>query len=150
MLVVLATFGVICRAQMTPHDASGVTSCEAELAKCQALLGAVGAKTAKDVVPLATVMAETGTPSSASEGARLRSSPPPIRLPCAGCVRTDARARGQPVPCRVECARRQEHERRGAAGRLRAVSRVERNQLRSPAAGLSSARQCAQAIGDPG
>jgi hypothetical protein len=66
---VLATFGVVCRAQMTPQDASGVTSCETELAKCQALIGAVGTKKAEDVVPLATVTAETGPPSSGSEGA---------------------------------------------------------------------------------
>ena len=90
ILGVLATFGVVCHAQMTPQDASGATtSCEAELASCQAVLGAVGTKKAEDVVPLAAVTAETGTPSSASEGARLRSSPPPIRLACTDCV--DAR-----------------------------------------------------------
>jgi hypothetical protein len=136
ILGVLATFGVACHAQMTPQDASGVTSCEADLAKCQALLGVVGAKEAEGFVHLAAVTAETGTPSSASEGARLRSSTPPIRLPCAGCMGTDACARGQPVPCRVICARRQQHERRGAAGRHRAVPRVERNELRSHAAGV--------------
>ena len=65
----LATVGVVCRAQMTPQDASGVASCETELAKCQALLGAVGTKKAEDVVPLATVTAETGPPSSGSKGA---------------------------------------------------------------------------------
>jgi hypothetical protein len=64
MLVVLITFGVICHAQMTPQDA-----CQAELAKCQVVLGAVGAKEAKGVVPLAAIIAETGTPSSASKGA---------------------------------------------------------------------------------
>ena len=48
----LITFGVICHAQTSRPDA-----CEAELAKCQALLGAVGAKD------------ETGTASSASKGA---------------------------------------------------------------------------------
>jgi hypothetical protein len=74
ILVVLATFGVVCHAQMTPQDASGVTSCEAELASCQAVLGALGTKKAKDVVPLSSVTAETGTPSSASKGARMRSS----------------------------------------------------------------------------
>jgi hypothetical protein len=80
MLVVLATFGVVCHAQLTPQDdASGVSSCETELASCQAVLGAVGTKKAEDVVPLAAV---TGTPSSASKGARLRCSPPPIRLVC--------------------------------------------------------------------
>ncbi len=51
--MVLATFGVVCRAQMTPQDASGVTSCETELASCQAVLDAVGAQKAEDVVPLA-------------------------------------------------------------------------------------------------
>ncbi len=69
ILVVLATVGVVCRAQMTPQDASGVTSCETELASCQALLGAVGTKKAEDEVPLATVTAETGPPSSGSKGA---------------------------------------------------------------------------------
>ncbi len=68
ILVVLATFGVVCPAEMAPHDASGITSCEAELAKCQALLGAVGAKEAEDKAPLAAVTAESGTPSSASKG----------------------------------------------------------------------------------
>ena len=92
ILVVLATFGVVCHAQMTPQDASGVTSCETELASCQAVLGAVGNKQAKDAVPLAAVIDETGTPSSASKGARLRSSPPPIRLACTDCVHIDARA----------------------------------------------------------
>ena len=91
ILVVLATFGVVCNAQVTPQDASGVTSCEAELASCQAVLGAVGTRKAEDVVPLAAVTAETGTPSSASKSARLRCSPP-IRLACTDCVRKDARA----------------------------------------------------------
>ena len=82
ILVVLATFGVVCHTQMTPQDASGVTSCEAELVSCQAVLGAFGTKKGEDVVPLAAVTAETGTPSSASKGARLRCSPPPFRLAC--------------------------------------------------------------------
>ncbi len=70
ILGVLAMFGVVCRAQMTPQDdASGVTSCETELASCQAVLGAVGTKKAEDGVPLAAVTSETGTPSSASKGA---------------------------------------------------------------------------------
>ncbi len=81
ILVVLATFGVVCHAQMTPQDAY-IASCEAELAKCQAVLGAVGTKKLKDVMPLSAVTAETGTPSSASEGAQIGSTPPPIRLPC--------------------------------------------------------------------
>jgi hypothetical protein len=92
ILVVLATFGVVCHAQLTPQDASGVTSCEADLAKCQALLGAVGAKEAEGFVHLAAVTAETGTPSLAAKGARLRSCPPLIRLACTDCVRIDARA----------------------------------------------------------
>ena len=68
--MVLATFGVVCHAQMTPQDDRDA-SCEAELAKCQAVLGAVGAKKAEDAVHLAAVTAETGTPSSASEGAQI-------------------------------------------------------------------------------
>jgi hypothetical protein len=92
ILGVLGTFGVVCHAQMTPQDASGVTSCETELASCQAVLGAVGTKKAEDGLPLAAVNAETGTPSSESKGARLRCSPPPIRLACTDCVRKDARA----------------------------------------------------------
>ena len=86
---------------------------------------------------------------------RLRSSPIACQSPaCTGCMRKDARRctclRGQSVPLRVECARRQEHERRGAAGRNRTLSRIERKQLRSPAAGLSSARQCAHGRDQPG
>ncbi len=85
ILGVLATFGVVCHAQMAPQNASGVPSCETELASCQAVLSAVGTKKAEDGVPLAAVTAETGTPSSASKGARLRClrcSPPPVRLAC--------------------------------------------------------------------
>jgi hypothetical protein len=44
-------------------------ACEAELAKCQAVLGAAGTKEAEGVVPLAAVTAETGSPSSGSKGA---------------------------------------------------------------------------------
>ena len=100
ILVVLATFGVVFHAQMTPHDASGGTSCEAELANCQALLAAVGAKEAKGVLSLSSVTAETGTPSSASEVAQIAfypaadppalPSPPPIRQASTGCVGIDA------------------------------------------------------------
>ncbi len=79
--MVQITFGVICHARVTHQDA-----CEAELAKCRTNLGAAKAD---DVVPLAAVAAETGTPSSAFEGARLR---PTIRLACEDSVRTDARA----------------------------------------------------------
>ncbi len=86
----LGTFGVVCHAQMAPQDdASGVTSCETELASCQAVLGAVGTRKAEDIVPLAAVTAKTGTPSSASKGARLRCGPPPFRLACTDCVRID-------------------------------------------------------------
>jgi len=101
ILGVLATFGVVCHAQMTPQDASGVTSCETELASCQAVLGAVGTKKAEDGVPLAAVTSETGTPSSASQGARLRCSPPPIRLACTDCVRIDDRGLHEASPCRA-------------------------------------------------
>jgi hypothetical protein len=81
MLVVLATCNVVCCAQMTPQNVSGVASCETELASCQAVLDEVGSKKADDVVPFAAV---TGTPSSASEGAQIVfcSTSPPIRLPC--------------------------------------------------------------------
>ena len=155
ILVVLATFDVVCHAQMPRPDASGVTSCEIQLASCQAVLGKVGAREADGLVPRADIMAETGTSSSASKGARLRSSPIACQSPaCTGCLRKDARrctcVRGQSVPLRVECARRQEHERRSSAGRHRAASRVERNELRSHAAGLSSARQCAHGCDQPG
>ena len=85
ILLALATFGVVCHAQMTPQDAPGVTSCEIQLASCQAVLGKVGAKAADGLVPLVAIMTETGTPSSASEGARGRSSPPPIHQACTGC-----------------------------------------------------------------
>ncbi len=61
----LATFGVVCHAQMTLQDASGVTSCEAELASCQVVLGAFGTKKAEDVVPLAAVTAEQYPESNA-------------------------------------------------------------------------------------
>ena len=122
ILVVLATFGVVCHAQMTPQDASGITSCEAELAKCQAVLGAVGAKEAKDVAPLAAVAAETGTPSSASEGARWRSSPPPIRPACTDCVRIDA------VALRV-CAR----PARAVQGHVRSAARTRAMRCSRPA-----------------
>ena len=157
ILVVLATFGVVCHAQMPRPDASGVTRCEIQLASCQAVLGKVGAREADGLVPRAAIaiVAETGTPSSASKGARLRSSPIACQSPaCTSCLRKDARrctcVRGQSVPLRVECARRQEHERRSSAGRHRAASRVERNELRSSAAGVSRAQQCTQAVDQPG
>ncbi len=53
MLVALVTFGVVCHAQMPRPDASDDKSCATELAKCQALLGAVRAK--ENVVRLAAV-----------------------------------------------------------------------------------------------
>ncbi len=65
ILVALVTFGVVCHAQMPRPDASDVKSCETELTNCQALLGTVGGKEAKDVVHLAAI-----TPSSKSRGAR--------------------------------------------------------------------------------
>jgi hypothetical protein len=68
MLVALVTFGVVCHAQMPRPDASDVESCATELAVCQALLGAVGGKEAKNVVRLAAF-----TPSSKSNGARSHS-----------------------------------------------------------------------------
>ena len=131
ILVVLIVFGVLCHAQMTHQDA-----CQAEFADCQAV--------AEDVVPLA---AETGTPSSESEGALERR-----RFARHACTQPQGRCACacQPVPCRVTCTRRQEHERRSAAGRHRAVPRVERNELRSEAAGLSSAQPCAHGRNKPG
>ncbi len=60
-LMTLVTFGVVRHAQM-PRP-------EAELAKRLAHIGEVGAKEANGVVPLVSVIAETGTPSSASKGA---------------------------------------------------------------------------------
>ena len=135
VLVVLITFGAVCHARRTHQEA-----CQAELAKCQALLGAVGAG--------------TGTPSSASEGALIAFWPATDwhsmhRLHAHRCHGRCACARGKPVPCRVTCARRQEQERRAAAGRRPAASRVERYQLRSEAAGVSSARQCKQQCDQP-
>ncbi len=75
MLVALVTFGVKCHAQMPRPDASVVKSCETELAICQALLGAVGAKEATHVVRLAAIMPS----SSKSNGARSH-CPPPLCL----------------------------------------------------------------------
>ncbi len=136
ILVALVVFGVACHAQIPRRVASDVKSCETQFANCQALLGTVGSQEAKDVVHLAAI-----TPSSKLNGART----PPFDLRLRGL-----HACSQPVPCRAECARRPERERRGAAGRHRAVSRVERNELRSEAAGLSSAQPCAQAVGCAG
>ena len=69
MLVALVTFGVVSRAQMPRPDAADDKSCATELAICQALLGAVRAKVARDVVRLAAVPPW----SSKSNGARSRS-----------------------------------------------------------------------------
>jgi hypothetical protein len=97
ILSALVAFGVVCHAQMARPDPSDVKSCETELANCQALLVAVGAKDAKDLVqPLAIIAKPPGTPSSAAKGARLRSSPPPIRLACADCMGLHA---GAPRVC---------------------------------------------------
>ena len=65
MLVALVTFCVVCHAQMPRSDASDDRSCATELAVCQALLGAVRAKEARDVLRLAAI-----TPSSKAIGAR--------------------------------------------------------------------------------
>ena len=138
MLVALVTFGVVCHDQMPCPDASAAKSCDAELAVCQALLGTVRSKKATGVVRLAVI-----TPSSNPNGDRIR--PPPFGLRMRGL-----HAHEQPVPCRVECARRQAHERHGPAGRRRAVCRVDCNELRGEAAGVSSARQCAQAVDQRG
>jgi hypothetical protein len=77
MLMALVTFGVVCRAQMPRPDASDDKSCATELAICQALLGAVRTKEARDVVRLAAVPPW----SSKSNGARRHS-------PAAGYART--------------------------------------------------------------
>jgi hypothetical protein len=130
MLVVLVTFGVICHAQMRRPDASDDKSCATELAICQALLGTVGGKEATDVVRLAAIM-----PSLNPNGARSHFARRRLAFACAECMSTC-----QPAPCRAECARRQEHERRGAAGRRRAASRDEHYQLRGEAAGVPSAQ----------
>jgi hypothetical protein len=113
ILVALAAFGVVCRAQMTPQDASGVTSCEIQLASCQAVLGKVGARGADGLVPLVAIMTETGTPFSASKGARVRSSPPTIHQACTGCASIDSRT------LRV-CAR----PARAVQGRVRSSART--------------------------
>ncbi len=136
ILVALVTFGAVCQAQMPRPDVSDDKSCETELANCQALLGTVLAKEAKDVLHLAAI-----TPSSSSRGARSRICLPPFGLRMRGL-----HDRRQPVPCRAECARRQEHERHRAGGQRTAVSGAERNQLRGEVAGVSSARQGAQAV----
>jgi hypothetical protein len=130
ILGVLATFGVVCHAQMTPQDdASGATSCETELASCQAVLSAVGTKKAEDGVPLAAVTAETGTPSSASKGARLRCSPPPIRLACTDCERIDAR------PLRVYT-----RTARAVQGHLRSSARTRAARCSRPTARTTPSR----------
>jgi hypothetical protein len=63
-LVALVTFDAVCDAHIPRRVVTDVKSCETELANCQALPGAVRAKEAKDVVPLAAI-----TPSK-STGAR--------------------------------------------------------------------------------
>jgi hypothetical protein len=74
ILVVLVTVGVVCHAEMKmPRaDASDVKRCEPELASCLALLGGAGAKEATYLAQHAAIIAKTGTPSSASKGARSR------------------------------------------------------------------------------
>ncbi len=131
MLVVLIALGVICHAQTTNPDA-----CEAKLANCQTDLGAVGANEAGDLVQLAAVITESGTPPSASKGALSRRHSRGMRGLHEHSRRGAVRV---PVPRRTEGACRDEHERHGAAGRRRAVSAVECNALRSQASGVSSA-----------
>ncbi len=65
MLVALVTFGVVCRAQMPRPNAAGDKSCATELAICQALLGAVPAKAATDVVRLAAITPLSSNPNGA-------------------------------------------------------------------------------------
>ncbi len=89
MLVVLVTFGVICHAQMRRPDASVVKSCDTELAICQALLGAVRAKEATNVVRLAAI-----TPSLNPNGARTH--PPAAVWP------SHARTAGAKTACSVQ------------------------------------------------
>ncbi len=64
ILVALVMFDAVCDAHIPPRVVMDVKSCETELANCRALPGAVRAKEAKDVVPLAAI-----TPSK-STGAR--------------------------------------------------------------------------------
>ena len=103
ILVVLATFGVVCHAQMPRPDASGVTRCEIQLASCQAVLGKVGAREADGLVPRADIMAETGTSSSASKGRDCVLARSPVnRLHArAACAKTPGAARVcEASPCR--------------------------------------------------
>ncbi len=99
----LATFGVVCHAQMAPQDA---TSCETELASCQAVLGAVGTKKAEDAVPLAAVTSETGTPSSASVQRRtialMPAADPPGMHRLRAHRRQGAARLHEDSPCRAE------------------------------------------------
>jgi hypothetical protein len=64
ILVALVSFGAACHAQKPRSVASDSKSCDSELAICQALLGIVGGKQAKDAVRLAAI-----TPFSESTGA---------------------------------------------------------------------------------
>jgi hypothetical protein len=90
MLVVLVTFGVICHVQMPRPDTSDVESGETKLSSCQALLGAVRAKEAKDVVRLAAI-----PPSSRSDGA-IEFARPSLAFACADCMSTDSPCRAGP------------------------------------------------------
>jgi hypothetical protein len=91
MLVALVTFGVVCRAQMPRPDASDDKSCAPELAICQALLSAVRAKEAKDVVRLAAI-----TPSSSKSKGAIASSRRRLSFACADCMFTDSPCRAEP------------------------------------------------------
>jgi hypothetical protein len=64
ILVALVLFGAVCHAQKPRRVASDSKSCDSELAICQALLGIVDGKQAKDAVRFAAI-----TPSSESTGA---------------------------------------------------------------------------------
>jgi hypothetical protein len=108
VLVALVAFGVVCHAQMPRRVASDVKSCDTQFANCQALMGAVRAEDANDVLRLVAIPL-----SSKSNGAPFA---------CANMITDSLRRAGSNAPCRDECARRHEHERAGAAGRRRAVS----------------------------
>ena len=55
ILVALVSFGSVSHAQKPRSVASDSKSCDSELAICQALLGAVRAKEARDVVRFAAI-----------------------------------------------------------------------------------------------
>ncbi len=71
ILVALVSFGAVSHAQKPRSVASDSKSCDSELAICQALLGIVGGKQAKEATDLVRLAAIT--PSSTSKGARTHS-----------------------------------------------------------------------------